>query len=109
MTIEFEFYFEKVEIGDGTVRVAAVTAITEYLDKGDGIELVEVVDWDTEYYGSPTIEGVPGIYCVARVKGEESDLKDLIYQHLDIIEDPDFAKDAAWNDLVTIMEEEPNE
>jgi len=96
MTIEFEFYFAKVEIGDGTVRVAAVTAITEYLDKRDGIELVEVVDWDT---------GDPGIYCTAAIKGKELDLKNLIEEHLDIAEDPDFAKKAAWDDLVWCISE----
>ena len=69
MKIEFEFYFNNVEIGDGTPRVAAVVAIREYLDKKDGIELVEVVDWEPEH---------PGIWVTAIIEGEEKDLQDIV-------------------------------
>ena len=93
MKIEFEFYF-KDEIGDGTPRIAAITSTREYLDNNNKVELVELVDWD------PDDEG---IYCAAVIEGKESDLKDLIYQHLDIIEDPVSAKDAAWKELATVL------
>ena len=106
MTIEFEFYFNAV-LGDGSIKHEAWYAISKFVkanqDLGNigSMELIEMTDWDA---------GEGGIHCCAVLKGNEIDLKYLVFKNVGIEEGPDGFLEpeecyATWNESVEILEE----
>ena len=85
MTIEFEFYF-KGDFDEGNIKHSAWYALSKYIkanqDLGNigSMELIEMTDWD---------EGEGGIHCCAVLKGEEIDLKYLVFKNVGIDQGPE--------------------